>query len=147
VTFNKRMSDTLGIPIEAEFVEKTQQNQLVTTDELDPIVVNEDANVDADYAYARKNLRDLIERGMSDLEEIASIARSSENPRAFEVMNGILKTVMDANKDLLELAKSKKDLKQTNIPNTTKTVNNNLIVAPTSKIQQIIEDLENNESD
>lgn len=146
MSFDKRMSDTLGIPIEAEFVEETEKNQLVTTDDLNPMVVNEDANVDADYAYARKNLRDLIERGMSDLEEIAVIARSSENPRAFEVMNGILKTMMDANKDLLELAKSKKELKQSVNPSNVKTVNNNLIVAPTAKIQQIIEDMEN-ESD
>ena len=138
------MSDTLGIPIDAEFVEETQENQLVTVDELD-LVNSDDATVDSDYVYARKNLRELIERGMSDLEEIANIARSSENPRAFEVMNGILKTMMDANKDLLELAKSKKELKGST-PKDVKTVNNNLIVASTAKIQQMIEDLENDES-
>jgi len=144
VTFKKRMSDTLGIPIDAEFVEETQENQLVTVDELD-LVNSDDATVDSDYVYARKNLRELIERGMSDLEEIANIARSSENPRAFEVMNGILKTMMDANKDLLELAKSKKELKGSTSKDV-KTVNNNLIVASTAKIQQMIENLENDES-
>ena len=62
-------------------------------------------------------------------------------------MSTILKTVIDANKDLLTLAKSKKEIKQ--LPAGTGappgTVNNNLIVAPTSKINKFLEQLEKDE--
>lgn len=105
----------------------------------------EDAIVDTDYNYARKNLRELIEKGMIDLEEIASIAKQSESPRAYEVMNGLLKTVLDANKDLLALADAKKKIKApiAGAQSTdSKTVNNNLIVAPTSKINKLLAQME-----
>jgi hypothetical protein len=58
-----------------------------------------------------------------------------------------LKTVIDANKDLLTLAKAKKEIKQLPAGTGTPpgTVNNNLIVAPTSKINRLLEQLEQDE--
>ena len=46
---------------------------------------NRNKDVEDDYAYARRNLRDLIDSGMGDLDRVMEIARQSESPRAFEV--------------------------------------------------------------
>jgi hypothetical protein len=144
MSFDKKISELFGIdqlPVDQSKLPSVVPEAPVSSTNTD------DATVDGDYNYARKNIRELIERGMIDLEDIASIAKQSESPRAYEVMSTILKTVIDANKDLLTLAKSKKEIKQ--LPSGTGappgTVNNNLIVAPTSKINKFLEQLEKDE--
>jgi hypothetical protein len=144
MSFDKKISELFGIdqlPVDQSKLPAVVPEAPVSSTNTD------DATVDGDYNYARKNIRELIERGMIDLEDIASIAKQSESPRAYEVMSTILKTVIDANKDLLTLAKAKKEIKQ--LPSGTGTppgtVNNNLIVAPTSKINRLLEQLEQDE--
>lgn len=56
-----------------------------------------------DVSHARTNIRDLIYRGTSSLEDILDVARASEHPRAYEVAANFLKTLVDANKELAEL--------------------------------------------
>ena len=138
MSFDKKISELLGmdqLPVDQSKLPAVVPEAPVSSTNTD------DATVDGDYNYASKNIRELIERGMIDLEDIASIAKQSESPRAYEVMSTILKTVIDANKDLLTLAKAKKEIKQ--LPSGTGappgTVNNNLIVAPTSKINKFLE--------
>ena len=119
MTFNSKFSEVLDID---------PPNQEV----LEPSINNE---VEDDYDYARKNLRDLIDSGMSDLNTVIDIARQSESPRAFEVATNLLKTLTDTNKDLLELAKKKKDLTQ---EKETKNVTNALFVGSTADLQKMI---------
>lgn len=61
-----------------------------------------DVNSD-DVNHARTNIRDLIYRGTSSLEDLLDVAKASEHPRAYEVAANFLKTLVDANKDLAEL--------------------------------------------
>lgn len=56
-----------------------------------------------DVSHARTNIRDLIYRGTSSLEDILDVAKASEHPRAYEVAANFLKTLVDANKELAEL--------------------------------------------
>ena len=77
-----------------------------------PIEVNENADIDDDFATARKNLHQIIHKGNDALEEALLVAKSSEHPRAFEVVGGLIKTLVDANKDLLDIQKKLKDLKK-----------------------------------
>ena len=99
---------------------------------------NSNKDVEDDYDYARRNLRDLIDSGMGDLDRVMEIARQSESPRAFEVATNLLKTLTDTNKDLLELAKKKKDLTQEKKKAQTVT-NNALFVGSTADLQKLIQ--------
>ena len=99
---------------------------------------NSNKDVEDDYDYARRNLRDLIDSGMGDLDRVMEIARQSESPRAFEVATNLLKTLTDTNKDLLELAKKKKDLTQEREKAQTVT-NNALFVGSTADLQKLIQ--------
>ena len=95
-----------------------------------------DTQVQDDFEYARGNLIAAIEKGQEALTDIVSVAGMSQHPRAFEVVATLLKTVADANKDLLELQKRKRDLTgETAAPTT---VNNNLFVGSTTELQQLI---------
>ena len=145
MSFDKKISELFGI--DQLPVDQSSNLPAVVPEAPVSSTNTDDATVDGDYNYARKNIRELIERGMIDLEDIASIAKQSESPRAYEVMSTILKTVIDANKDLLVLAKAKKEIKQLPAGTGTPpgTVNNNLIVAPTSKINKFLEQLEKDE--
>lgn len=80
---------------------------------------------DSDYQEARKNLFRLIGKAEDHLDELGDIAMISQHPRAYEVYANLLKTTIDANKDLLALAKAQKELDGTAGP---KTVNQNLIM-------------------
>ena len=90
--------------------------------EIVPMIQNDD------YDYARKNLYDVIEKGSDALEYIMDIAKQSESPRAFEVVTNLIKTMVDANKDLLELQKKNKELMKSNEPEQKNVTNNNLIL-------------------
>ena len=121
MTFDNKFSELLDIdPPEQEVLEPSFKNK----------------EVDDDYDYARRNLRDLIDLGMNDLNSVMDIARQSESPRAFEVATNLLKTLADTNKDLLDLAKKKKDLTQ---EKNTQNVTNALFVGSTADLQKMIQ--------
>ena len=76
------------------------------------ITVIENTTVDDDYEYARKNLRTLIDNGKNVMEDLAYLAREGESPRTYEVLGQLIKTLAETNKDLLDIAKKKKDIQQ-----------------------------------
>ena len=96
-------------------------------------------DIDTDYQYARKNLYNVIERGSDALNTLVEIANQSESPRAFEIVGTLIKTLSDANKDLLEVQSKVKKLKEeTNKgPNS---VTNALFIGNTSELQKLIKD-------
>lgn len=104
---------------------------------------NKEDKVDDDFNYSRTNLYSVIEQGSKALEQIIDVAQASEHPRAYEVVATIMKTLVDANKELLELSKKKNDIvsakQKTEEPNIPNTVNNNLFVGSTAELQKMIE--------
>ena len=66
--------------------------------------------VEDDSDFARKNIRELIEKGNTAIDNLLHVAKESEHPRAYEVAAGLIKNLSDLNKDLLEVQKRKKDL-------------------------------------
>ena len=104
------------------------------------------AETNDDYEYARRNLYDLIEKGHNALDEIIDIAKQSQQARAFEVATNLIKTMAETNKDLMNLAKTKKEVDQESPLGNgkEKTVNNNLFVGSTSELLKMIKNNGNN---
>ena len=94
--------------------------------------------VPRDYEYARGNLISIIEKGNEALDGILDVAQQSQQSRAFEVVATLVKTLADANKDLLVLQKSQKDIDNMDGPQTPQTINNNLFVGSTAELQKLI---------
>ena len=105
---------------------------------LPPVEVSSD--VDDDFATARNNLHNIIHKGNDALEEALLVAKTSEHPRAFEVVGGLIKTLVDANKDLLDIQKKLKDLKKSDNPRDTapQNVNNSIFVGSAAELQALI---------
>jgi len=98
---NKKLSEIFNVdPIEEDEVVKTE------------IIVSPDQSsaIDVDTDFARKNIKDLILKGNSAIDELLLVAKQSEHPRAYEVAASLIKNLSDLNKDLLEVQKRKIDL-------------------------------------
>ena len=79
---------------------------------LEELAKTDTQDIDSDYKYARENLYGVIEKGSEALDTLIELAKASEHPRAFEVVSQLTKTLVDANKDLLDIQKKVKDLKK-----------------------------------
>lgn len=98
----KNLNEKLSEALDLEPMELEKKFEIVESPVKD--------SVEDDADYARKNLRNLIEKGNSAVDNIIEIAKQSEHPRAFEVAAGMLKNLADMNKDLMEIQKRKRDL-------------------------------------
>jgi hypothetical protein len=103
-------------------------------------------NVDNDFEYARQTYHDILAKGSVALDDMMEVARSTEHPRAFEVLSTLMKTMSDVNGDLLSLHKKKKDLIKTDHPVvTTGITTNNLFLGSTVELQKLLLDNQKNE--
>ena len=133
------MADTLDGRID-EILEITS---LVPTSELKPEPTvrikpkTDGKDDDIDYNYARENYYNLIERNQDAIEEMLEIAKQSEHPRAFEVVGQLIKSGLDANKELMGLHKTKKELSIEKGGSTTN-VNNAVFVGSTADLQKLL---------
>ena len=114
---------------------------LVPTSEIKPesttrVIPQNGKDDDIDYNYARENYYNLIERNQDAVEEMLEIAKQSEHPRAFEVVGQLIKSGLDANKELMALHKTKKEL---SVEKGTQTlVNNAVFVGSTAELQKLL---------
>jgi predicted transcriptional regulator len=99
---DKKLSEIFDLDPISTTIEPIKTAELVTV---------EDDVVDSDTDYARKNIRNLIDKGNVAVDNLLQVSKESEHPRAYEVVAGLMKTMADLNKDLLELQKRRKDLK------------------------------------
>lgn len=84
-------------------------------------VVEVKTPVEDDAEFARTNIRELISKGNSAIDNLLLVANASEHPRAYEVAAGLIKNLADLNKDLLEIQKRKRDLDPTQTKNNSTT--------------------------
>ena len=123
-TFNDNMNEIFNLPVEVE--EKPKAISTIA-----------DRKADDDYEYARNNLRDMIDHAKLALDELHSIASVTEAPRAFEVYSTLIKSTVEANKELLDLHHKKKSLKGEEAVKPQVT-NNSLFVGSTAELMKLI---------
>ena len=125
---DKHLDEVLGII-------DNPKKEISKVEHVTPIVNGHDE--DADFQYARENMYNLIERGTDGLEELLEIAKQSEHPRAFEVVQQTIGQLTTTNKELLNLHKTKKDIKAEKGPTN---VTNALFVGSTAELQKLLKE-------
>ena len=100
----KKINEKLSELFEVEPIKIEEPKKMET------VVVSEINPVESDTEFARKNIRNLIEKGSFAIDDLLQVAKHSESPRAYEVAANMIKNLSDLNKDLLEVQKRKKDL-------------------------------------
>ena len=129
----KNMEDIFNLPADTKPMVEVLNDSRQIIEKLDA----QNDEIDADYQYARDNLRSIINAAQASIEDLSSIASTSESPRAYEVLSGLIKTIVDANKDLLELQRKVKLLKQEE-DSKPQNVTNALFVGSTTELQKLI---------
>ena len=137
------MSDEIGKSLGLEPL-----NDVVEGKVIERTVVPTDDKMDKDYEYARSNFYNVIESGTEALEQMLEVAKASEHPRAYEVVSTIMKTLVDANKDLVKMSTDKLKVEDEGGDTSPKlgTTNNNLFVGSTNELQQLLKDMKNSDA-
>lgn len=96
-----------------------------------------------DFQYVRENLYDVLEKSKEALDDILRLAQQSQHPRAYEVLNQMLRTVADVSSSLTDLhvkaTKIEVDRERSGIGSVNnKTINNNVFVGTTADIQKML---------
>jgi hypothetical protein len=141
-TVDEKLSDALDI--EAEIIPVEQE--LITKD-ITPV---ENTVTNDDFEYARKNLKDIIATGRDAIDGIMILAKEGESPRAYEVVGQLMKNMVDANKDLLELQKKVNEIEngKSSSQRTTQNITNNALFVGSSKdLQALLKDMKTQEED
>tara|TARA_R110002096_G_scaffold196754_1_gene379708 strand:- start:2 stop:415 length:414 start_codon:yes stop_codon:yes gene_type:complete len=133
------ISNSLGL---APMDEVIEGKVVVETKSLPEKVKKDDDRAEIDYDYARTNFYNIIETGTEALEQMLDVAKASEHPRAYEVVSTIMKTLVDANKDLVGMSEKKKPKEAEAFDGK---VNNNLFVGSTAELQQLLKDMRKGE--
>ena len=114
-----KISQSLGIaPLQKQEILPATQSDQVTND----------------FEYARGNIINTIEKGNDALQGILDVASMGQHPRAYEVAANLVKTMVEANKDLLDLTKKRKEIEKADNALNPQTVNNNLFVGSTAEL-------------
>lgn len=130
-----KLAKVLGVRPLAEAKLETENVPEVIEEQSQEVVVASTENDDTlnDIEQARGNIKNIIEQGDDALKEMIELAKQSESPRAFEVASTLMKTLLDANKDFVEMSTKKKYAKEeANGPKEaaqTNVTNNNLILS------------------
>jgi CMP-2-keto-3-deoxyoctulosonic acid synthetase len=131
------MNDEIGKSLGLEPLNDVVEGKVVQR-----TVVPTDDKMNKDYEYARSNFYNVIESGTEALEQMLDVAKASEHPRAYEVVSTIMKTLVDANKDLVAMSTKKVENEEKANPDSSKAVtNNNLFVGSTNELQQLLKDM------
>jgi hypothetical protein len=95
---------------------------------------------DNDFEYARQVYHDILAKGSEAMDDMMEVARSTEHPRAFEVLATTMKTMADVTDGLLNLHKKKKEIdrKDNTLALPPGGTTNNLFVGSTSDLQRFL---------
>lgn len=142
---NDKIAENLGMrPLSEVREEATEDLPVEVVEENLPaeIVEFDDENLN-DLEKVRSNIQDVMNTGQEAVREMLEIAKQSEQPRAFEVVSTLMKTLLDANKDFAEVSTKKKFAKEElNGPKEaaqTNVTNNNLIVSTADLLKMLKE--------
>ena len=96
------ISDSLDIEVQAGEIVKETKQQLKQ--------INKQEDHIKDYEYTRGNLYSLIEKGQEAINGILELAQEGQQPRSYEVVGQLIKSVGDVSDKLIDLQKKLKDI-------------------------------------
>tara|TARA_Y100001973_G_C5201264_1_gene337848 strand:+ start:1883 stop:2347 length:465 start_codon:yes stop_codon:yes gene_type:complete len=110
------------------------------TEETKKQIKQYEPELNTDYVDVRQNLKYIIDSGQTAIDGILRVASEGESPRAYEVVSQLIKSVSEANKDLIDLHKKIKDIKREDpdSQSANSITNNTLFVGSTKELQDMV---------
>jgi hypothetical protein len=128
----EKLSEILDIAKSEKIISENTENPLIKE-----VKIKRKDQVRQDFDSARKNMKELINKGFESLDGIMKVAEAGDSPRAYEVASILIKTISEVNTDLMNIHKTTADALGTNkvVKNTT---NNSIFVGSTRDLQNLI---------
>ena len=93
-----------------------------------------------DYAYARSQLYNIVEKMQESLSDAMDVAQQSEHPRAYEVVFNGAKNAADVVDKLADLHKKMNDLEKEEPKVQAQNVQNNMFVGSTAELMKMLKE-------
>lgn len=135
---DKSLSEVFDLDDDEDIIEG-EVLSVIEYDNKETSIQTQLSQKEKDFEMVRQNMFDLLDRGNDLLEDAIHIATESEQPRAFEVANGILKQLSDMNNQIMDLHNKKKEVVEEKKETTV--TNNTMFVGTTADLNNIIEKL------
>ena len=107
MSLEKNLSEILNIEVEPK-----AKKEIVTY-----VPDETDNDIEHDFKQSRLNIKEAIRKGNDALDGVLDLAASADAPRPYEVAATLVKTLVEANKDLMNLHQQKKDLLEEDLKN------------------------------
>lgn len=138
----KKIADALGLKWYDEEVKLESENipEIIQDNASNVPSVTSSYNEDTikDIELARNNIKDIIVKGGQSLDELLVLAKQSESARSFEVASTMMKTLLDANKDFVEMSMKRKYAKEETPASTQNNVTNNNLIISTADLLKML---------
>lgn len=138
------LSDAFDVDDNGEVVEPLSVN--LPTVPIIQQTEDEDLDIQAqsDIDYTRQNLYQMVEFGKDALKNALAMVQQAESPRAVEAFATLLKSLADANKQIVEVQKDKQQIKQkVTKQNNPQVTNNALFVGSTAELAKMLKGMTN----
>jgi len=135
---NKNLSEVFDVePLKEVKEEKKEKLPVLQQNYNDPDLKQDLTDA---YQQSKENLQEFIDHGKDALEELIQIAKAGQHPRAFEVYSGLLKNLVDANKELLATQKQMRDMDENakKASSTGPTIDKAIFVGSTSELSKLL---------
>lgn len=137
---SKYLDDALGLNPMAQFDDhKTNLPAVVSQTDSE--------QVEEDIEKVHENLNNAIDLSQTAVQDMLSIAQQSQHPKAYEVLNAMIKTYADISMGLVDLQAKKAKLVAKKPEGEAQTINNNLFVGSTAELQQMLENMKSKDDD
>ena len=136
-----KIDDRLSEVFDIEAIEVKTGDVITMETEVMPQSNNK---IESDYDRTRSNLHSLLQQGQDALYHALEIAKSTEHPRAFEVVGNLMKQLAEVNTQLLDLHDKKRKIdtpsKAEEVSNKQIT-NNAIFVGSTSELNTFLNNM------
>jgi hypothetical protein len=138
-----KIDDNLAEVFDLPMVTKISELEVIDIS-TGEIVKTPEGKIEDDYDITRNNLRNLLNTGQNALTHALEVAKSSEHPRAFEVVGNLMKQLADVNQQLMDLHQQKAKLDAPK-KGDGKIVNNAIFVGSTAELNKLIKTMNKGE--
>lgn len=94
-----------------------------------------------DYHSTRESMKTMITKGTDMIDDLITVAKESESPRAYEVLSGYMKIITEMNKALMEIHKDTKEITEVkNDNNDDEEKTNYEFIGSTEDLQKVLDE-------
>jgi hypothetical protein len=133
--FDKKMADVFDVIPTSVKEEKKTSTEVLSVKYNEPDLKQDLTDA---YQQSKENLQEIIDAGKDAMEELRQIASAGQHPRAFEVYGTLLKNMVDANKELLNIQKQMREMDEEKKKQSGTTIDKAIFVGSTAELNKLI---------